>query len=100
VDAWPFTLHLVRDIGVADVVAAATVIWFAKQPVARSAVQAGASFLVLHAAVHLWDAATGREHAHQLLVDVPQRLFAAGSGAVDRLVTFAPRHTAKEGEER
>lgn len=97
-DTWPFTLDLVRDIGVADVVAAATVIWFAKQPVARSAVQAGASFLVLQA-VHLWGAATGREHAHNCW-STSQRLLAAGSGAVDRLVTFAPRHTAKEGEER
>jgi hypothetical protein len=31
----------------------------------------GAAFLALHAAVHLWDAAAGREHVHQLLIDLP-----------------------------
>jgi hypothetical protein len=71
VDTGPFNLHFVRDIGIAYVVAGAALVWFAKRPAARSAAQAGASFLVLHAAVHLWDAATGREHAHQLLVDAP-----------------------------
>jgi hypothetical protein len=31
----------------------------------------GAAFLTIHALVHLWDAAAGREHVHQLLVDLP-----------------------------
>jgi hypothetical protein len=70
VDTGPFNPHFVRDIGVAYVVAGAGLVWFAMRPKARSAAQAGTAFLALHAAVHLWDAAAGRAHAHQLLVDV------------------------------
>jgi len=63
----PFNPHFVRDIGAAYLVAAAALIWFAANPKAQSAVQAGAAFLTLHALVHLWDAVAGREHAHQLI---------------------------------
>ena len=63
----PFNPHFVRDIGAAYLVAAAALIWFAANPKAQSAVQAGATFLTLHALVHLWDAVAGREHAHQLI---------------------------------
>ena len=45
--------------------------WFAIDRAARPAALIGAAFLAIHAAVHLWDAAVGREHAHQLLVDLP-----------------------------
>ena len=45
--------------------------WFAIDRAARAAAMATAAFLTLHACVHLWDAMTGREHAHQLLVDLP-----------------------------
>jgi hypothetical protein len=67
----PFNPHFVRDIGAAYVVAGTALVWFALDRNARSAAQAGAAFLVLHALVHLWDAAAGREHVHQLLVDLP-----------------------------
>ena len=40
-------------------------------PAARPAAQAGAAFLALHALVHVWDTAAGREHVHQLLIDLP-----------------------------
>jgi hypothetical protein len=67
----PFNPHFVRDIGVAYLVAGAVLQWFAARPQARPAAQAGAAFLTLHALIHLWDAAAGREHAHQLLIDLP-----------------------------
>jgi len=70
-DTGPFNVHFVRDIGAAYLVAGATLPWFAVNWAARPAALAGAAFLVLHALVHLWDAAAGREHAHQLLVDLP-----------------------------
>jgi hypothetical protein len=66
----PINPHFVRDIGAAYLVAGAALIWFAASPKAQSAVRAGAAFLFLHALVHLWDAAAGREHAHQLLIDL------------------------------
>ena len=66
-----FNPHFVRDIGAAYAVAGAALVWFALARNARPAAQAGAAFLVLHALVHLWDAAAGREHVHQLLVDLP-----------------------------
>jgi hypothetical protein len=67
----PFNAHFVRDIGVAYLVSGAALVWFAVNPAARTAAQAGAAFLALHALVHLWDAAAGREHVHQLLIDLP-----------------------------
>jgi uncharacterized protein YjeT (DUF2065 family) len=70
-DTGPFNPHFVRDIGAAYVVAGSALIWFARNRNARPAAQAGAAFLLLHALVHLWDAAAGREHGHQLLVDLP-----------------------------
>ena len=66
----PFNPHFVRDIGAAYLVAAAALFWFAASPKAQSAAQAGAAFLTLHVLVHVWDAAAGREHAHQLLIDL------------------------------
>lgn len=71
IETGPFNPHFVRDIGIAYLVCGAAVIWFALDRAARPAAMAGAAFLTLHAAVHLSDAATGREHAHQLLIDVP-----------------------------
>jgi uncharacterized protein YjeT (DUF2065 family) len=71
VETGPFNAHFVRDIGVAYLVAGATLTWFAINEATRPAAFAGAAFLALHALVHLWDAAAGREHAHQLLVDLP-----------------------------
>ncbi len=67
IDTGPFNAHFVRDIGVAYFVAGSALVWFA----IKAAAQAGAAFLALHAAVHLWDVAAGREHVHQLLIDGP-----------------------------
>jgi hypothetical protein len=67
----PFNPHFVRDIGAAYLVAGGTLVWFAIDHAARPAALAGAAFLAMHALVHLRDAAAGREHAHQLLVDLP-----------------------------
>ena len=66
----PFNPHFVRDIGAAYLVAAAALLSFAASAQARPAAQAGAAFLTLHALVHLWDAAAGREQAHQFLLDL------------------------------
>jgi hypothetical protein len=66
----PFNPHFVRDIGAAYLVAGAALCGFAASPRARPAALAGAAFLTLHALIHLWDAAAGREHAHQLLIDL------------------------------
>jgi hypothetical protein len=67
----PFNPHFVRDIGAAFLVSGATLTWFAITPAARPAAQVGAAFLTLHALVHLWDAAAGREHLHNLMLDTP-----------------------------
>jgi hypothetical protein len=67
----PLNPHFVRDIGTAYLIAGATLVWFAIDRAAWPAAVAGAAFLAIHALIHLWDAAAGREHAHQLLVDLP-----------------------------
>jgi hypothetical protein len=67
----PFNPHFVRDIGAAFLTAGASLLWFAAHPAARAAAQAGTAFLALHAVIHVWDAAAGRSHAHQLLADLP-----------------------------
>jgi hypothetical protein len=63
--------HFIRDLGAVYLVDGLAMPWFALDTAARPAAQAGAAFLVMHAIVHLWDAATGREHVHALLVEVP-----------------------------
>ena len=67
----PLNPHFVRDIGAAYLVTGGAFVWFAIDRAARPAALAGAAFLAIHALIHLWDAAAGREHAHQLLVDLP-----------------------------
>ena len=66
-----FNAHFVRDIGAAYLVCGAALGWFAWTAAARPAALAGTAFLTLHAIVHLWDAVAGREHAHQLVIDIP-----------------------------
>lgn len=66
----PFNPHFVRDIGAAYLVAGAALAWFAANPQKQPAAQAAAAFLTLHALVHLGDAAAGREHAEELLIDL------------------------------
>jgi hypothetical protein len=70
-ESGPFNPHFIRDIGAAYFVAGAAFVWFAINRSVRAAAQAGAAFLAMHALVHLWDAAAGREHPHQLLIDLP-----------------------------
>lgn len=67
----PLNPHFVRDIGAAYLVAGATFVWCAIDRAARTAAVAGAAFLAIHALIHLWDTAAGREHSHQLFVDLP-----------------------------
>ena len=59
----PFNAHFVRDIGVAYLVTGVALTFFARDRAARPAALAGTAFLALHALVHLWDAAAGREAA-------------------------------------
>ena len=63
--------HFIRDLGAVYLVAGVAMPWFALDTAVRPAAQAGAAFLVMHAIVHLCDAAAGREHVHALLVEVP-----------------------------
>lgn len=67
----PFNPHFVRDIGCAYLASGGAVLAFALDRRARAAALAGGAFLGLHALVHLWDAAAGRETLGQLLRDLP-----------------------------
>jgi uncharacterized protein YjeT (DUF2065 family) len=68
----PMNLHFIRDIGCAYFVAALGLLWLARSPLrAWPAALAGGAFLALHAGVHVWDFAVGREHAHGFLTDLP-----------------------------
>ncbi|MGO9401345.1 MAG: hypothetical protein ACLP19_26415 [Xanthobacteraceae bacterium] len=88
-DTGPFNPHFVRDIGAAYLVAGAGLVWFAASRGARPAAQAAAAFLAIHALVHLWDAAAGREHIHQWLVDLPT-VFLPPALAI--WIAWSPRH--------
>jgi hypothetical protein len=68
----PANLHFIRDVGCIYVVTAACLAWLASEP-RRSwpAALACGAFLALHALVHVWDTAAGREPTHQLLADLP-----------------------------
>ncbi len=70
-DTGPFNPHFVRDIGAAYVAAGGGIAWFLRDPAARPAALIGCAFLSLHALVHLWDWAAGRESLVQLLRDGP-----------------------------
>jgi uncharacterized protein YjeT (DUF2065 family) len=72
-----FNPHFIRDIGAAYLVSGTALLWFGRFDAARPAAQVGAAFLALHAIVHLWDAAAGREHVHALLLDVPSVILPA-----------------------
>jgi uncharacterized protein YjeT (DUF2065 family) len=87
----PFNPHFVRDIGAAYLVAGGALTAFAFEPRARAAAQAAAVFLAVHALIHLWDAAAGREHAHQLLIDLPTVFLPP---AVAIWLAFRPRRGA------
>jgi uncharacterized protein YjeT (DUF2065 family) len=70
-DTGPFNPHFVRDIGAAYVVAGAGLAWFLHDHRARPAAVVGCAFLSLHALIHVWDWAAGRENLVHLLRDGP-----------------------------
>ncbi|MGA0605305.1 hypothetical protein ACO2Q0_04830 [Phenylobacterium sp. VNQ135] len=56
----PYNAHFVRDIGAAYLVAALGLAWFAWKPrEGWPALAAGAAFLTVHAAIHVYDATCG-----------------------------------------
>src|SRR5687767_3242353 len=68
----PLNLHFVRDIGCAYLVAAAGLAWRAVEPVRGSgAALLGATFLLLHAGVHIAETLLGICGWGALLRDVP-----------------------------
>jgi hypothetical protein len=67
----PFNVHFVRDIGCAYVVAGLGLAAFGLDARARGGALAGGAFLSLHALVHLWDWAAGREDLFHILNDLP-----------------------------
>jgi hypothetical protein len=68
----PANLHFIRDIGCAYLATALSLFWLFKSPkLAWPAAMIGGGFLVLHALVHVCDELAGREHAHQLLGELP-----------------------------
>ena len=97
----PFNPHFIRDIGAAYLVAGTAFVWFATDRAREPAALAGAAFLALHALIHLWDAAAGREHGPSLAHRSADSLSAAGAGDLDRLVAAAPRSlAATKGEHK
>jgi hypothetical protein len=67
----PFNPHFLRDVGCAFLVVGGGFAWFALDVRARAAAVAAASFLALHALVHVADGLAGRESARHLLLDLP-----------------------------
>ena len=68
----PFNLHFVRDIGMAYVVVAGGLAWFAWRPArAWSALVAAAAFLTLHGLVHVAGALASPICGQMLLRDLP-----------------------------
>jgi hypothetical protein len=67
----PFNDHFIRDIGAAFLVAGIGFLWFANDSRARPAALASAIFLVLHALIHVSEAAAGRENLHHAALDIP-----------------------------
>jgi hypothetical protein len=66
----PYNPHFVRDIGAIYLVTAAGLAWFAWRPrQGWPALVAGAAFLTLHAAVHVYDAACGAAPVQMLVRD-------------------------------
>ena len=66
----PYNPHFVRDIGAAYLAAGLGTAWFAWKPrEGRPALVAGAVFLTLHSAVHMFDAACGAKPLADVLRD-------------------------------
>jgi hypothetical protein len=91
--------HFICDLGTVYNVAGLAMPRFALDAAARPAAQAGAAFLVMHAIVHLWDAAAGREHVHALLVEIPlaqNTVAVAHGGTLRGLIVQFGIHSAEE----
>jgi hypothetical protein len=67
----PLNFHFVRDIGCAYLMAGGALVWLAINLRAWPAALTAAVFLTLHAAIHVADAAAGREAVRQLLIELP-----------------------------
>ena len=66
----PYNAHFVRDIGAAYLVAAGGLAWFSWRPVQGwPALAAGATFLVLHAAIHVFDASCSPDPVAMVVQD-------------------------------
>ncbi len=68
----PFNPHFVRDIGMAYLVVALGLVWFAARPrQGWPALVCAAAFLCLHAAIHVGDASCGGSAWRDLVRDFP-----------------------------
>jgi len=68
----PANMHFIRDIGCAYLVAAVGLLWLVARPaMGWPAAFAGGGFLALHATIHAWDGAAGREQLAALKADLP-----------------------------
>lgn len=68
----PANMHFIRDLGAAYLVVAACISPVViRSSYGRPAAFASGIFLVLHALVHIWEAAAGRESLNGLLRDFP-----------------------------
>ena len=66
----PYNPHFVKDIGAAYLVVAAALTWRAARPAAgQGALVAAAAFLLVHALIHVSDAAMGGHAASDLIRD-------------------------------
>ncbi len=89
----PFNPHFVKDIGAAYLVGALGFAWLASRasPVARGAAGAGAFFLVLHALIHLAEAAAGPHGLADLARDFPGVILPALLGAWVVAAPYQPK---------
>lgn len=71
-DTGPLNQHLVRDFGNCFLLVGAAIVYaLVTGRMTRTLHWFVTSFLALHASVHAWEFAVGRQHAHQLVVDLP-----------------------------
>jgi hypothetical protein len=88
----PLNPHFVRDIGCAYAVSGAALIGYAFEERLRAAALAGASFLTLHALVHVADAVASREHTDHALAELVT-IFAPAAIALWLVLTSDKRRT-------
>ena len=87
----PFNLHFIRDIGMAYLVVAGGLGWFAWRPgQGWAALVAAAAFLSLHSLVHVADAIASPVCGQDLIRDLPV-VFAPALAALWLAVRFRPK---------